>query len=67
MAQPASSSTRAWRTSRTLNEGTKGSPSREVKPYDLTTRPEIDMQITDKTIDFMDRNAAVPVDLTVDH
>jgi arylsulfatase A-like enzyme len=41
-----------------IYEGTKGSPSREVKPYDLTTRPEIDMEITDKAIDFMDRNAA---------
>ncbi len=36
----------------------KGNPSRQVKPYDLTTRPEIDMEITDKAIDFIERSAA---------
>lgn len=40
-----------------IHEGEKGSPSRQVKPYDLTTRPEIDMAITDKAIDFMKRSA----------
>lgn len=40
-----------------IYEGEKGSPSRQVVPYDLTTRPEIDMEITDKTIDFMERSA----------
>ena len=41
-----------------IYEGQKGSPSRQVKPYDLTTRPEIDMEITDRAIDFMERSAA---------
>ncbi len=41
-----------------IYEGTKGGSSREVKPYDLTTRPEIDMEITEKAIDFMQRSAA---------
>jgi hypothetical protein len=41
-----------------IYEGARGSPSRQVKPYDLTTRPEIDMEITDKAIDFME---ALPV------
>jgi Sulfatase len=40
-----------------IYEGNQGSPTRQVKPYDLTTRPEIDMEITDKVIDFMQRNA----------
>lgn len=39
-------------------EGRKGEPSHEVKVYDLTTRPEIDMEITARTIDFMKRSAA---------
>ena len=43
-----------------IYEGEKGSPSRKVKPYDLTTRPEIDMEITDGAIDFMERSAAAP-------
>ncbi len=41
-----------------IYEGEKGSPSRKVKPYDLTTRPEIDMEITEKAIDFMERSAS---------
>ena len=41
-----------------IYEGQKGSPSRQVKPYDLTTRPEIDMEITDRAINFMERSAA---------
>ena len=41
-----------------IYEGQKGSPSRQVKPYDLTTRPEIDMEITDRAIDFMEQSAA---------
>jgi len=41
-----------------IQEGEKGQPSRDVKVYDLTTRPEIDMEITDKTISFIERNAA---------
>lgn len=39
-------------------EGRKGEPSREITVYDLTTRPEIDMEITARTIDFMKRSAA---------
>jgi arylsulfatase len=41
-----------------IMEGRKGEPSREVAVYDLTTRPEIDMEITERTIDFMKRSAA---------
>jgi arylsulfatase A-like enzyme len=41
-----------------IMEGRKGEPSREVAVYDLTTRPEIDMEITARTIDFMKRSAA---------
>jgi arylsulfatase A-like enzyme len=39
-------------------EGRKGEPSREVAVYDLSNRPEIDMEITSRTIDFMKRSAA---------
>ena len=41
-----------------IYEGKRGTPSRVVKPYDLATRPEIDMEITDRAIDFMERSAA---------
>ena len=41
-----------------LMEGRKGEASREVAVYDLTTRPEIDMEITERTINFMRRSAA---------
>ena len=41
-----------------IYEGERGTPSREVKVYDLTTRPEIDMEITDRAVGFMERSAA---------
>ena len=41
-----------------IHEGEKGSPSREVKPYDLTTRPEIDMEITAKASRLRGTHAA---------
>jgi arylsulfatase len=41
-----------------IMEGRKGEASREVAVYDLTTRPEIDMEITNRTIDFIKRSAA---------
>src|SRR5439155_27270365 len=41
-----------------IQEGQKGQPSPEVKVYDLSSRPEIDMEITDKAISFIERSAA---------
>ncbi len=41
-----------------IMEGRKGEASREVAVYDLTTRPEIDMEITERTIDFIKRSIA---------
>ncbi len=41
-----------------IMEGRKGQPTREVEVYDLTNRPEIDMEITRRTIDFIKRSAA---------
>lgn len=41
-----------------IMEGRKGEGSREVENYNLESRPEIDGQITERTIDFMRRCAA---------
>ncbi len=41
-----------------IMEGRKGEASRNVAVYDLSQRPEIDMEITRRTIDFMKRSAA---------
>jgi len=39
-------------------EGFAGQPARDVAPYDLAKRRLIDSELTDKTIDFMRRQAA---------
>jgi arylsulfatase len=39
-------------------EGRKGKPTSKVALFDVNTRPEVDMEITRRTIDFMKRSAA---------
>jgi len=41
-----------------IMEGRKGGKTRKLEVYDLTTRPEIDDEITKRTIEFMKRNAS---------
>ncbi|HYV37808.1 MAG TPA: arylsulfatase [Gemmataceae bacterium] len=41
-----------------IYEGKKGEKVRQVAPFDLNARPEIDMDITDRTIDFIKRAVA---------
>ncbi len=41
-----------------MMEGRKGEKTRQLAAYDLTTRPEIDAEITRRTIEFMKQNAA---------
>ena len=40
-----------------IMEGSKGSPPKAIRPYDMKERKLIDREITDRSIDFMNRHA----------